>query len=918
MSAPEWKLVKEILGDALELPPGDREIFLKEACKGDLALRAEVDSLLASASGDGPSFLESPAVQTFDRIAPEIGTSIGGYFLRGVIGEGGMGRVFEATQEHPHRTVALKVLRPGFINEDAERRFQWEIQALGKLSHAGIATVHDAGIESAEGGRGISWFAMEKVEGKPLLEAADHLGIDRNGRIRLLIRVADAISHAHQRGVLHRDLKPDNILVDSEGQPHVLDFGIARGLHPADSSLTEAGEIVGTIAYMSPEQVLGEPDRVDARSDVYALGVLLFRLLTGAAPLEFLGLSLPKVALRLSEEDPAPASRFDRSLRGDIDTVLAKALERDVNRRYASVDAFASDLRRILDNEPISARPPTAWYQVVKLAGRHRGLFTGLSVALGALILAAVGTSIGLVRSQRAEKAAVIERDRAQDANGFLERLLESANPELGSQGLRVVDLLRQASVELGVTQETLEGGEIAPAAADLDVAVRARLHGTLGATYLRLGVHDFAQAHLKEAHRAFHQFDGLASDGAIEVAALLAELMLEQGDMERASDFRAEVESGAEQRGESASSWVKMRPLEIEYEFYSAQFDRENKLAAARRVYEGWAELESPGDDRVEVARSTLANALMEMGETDAADQLLVEGIAAMKAHSGDEHPRLMSQQLSRAQLAITRTEWQRALEIVERLMPRAIFVWGPNHGNTLIAQSTYASALSGLDRNDEAIEVMEEVLASAVRAFGDGHERTFVARNNLSVALMYQERFERAEQILRQSLVSLDGEREPVRVLQCEMSLAAALENLDRLEESLEMYEAAYSRLTELAGEAHPQTLITRNNMAMLFIKLGRAPEAVEICKEVLALSNEHDPDSRINAFPFRSNLGRAMLAAEDFVGAETALLEVERALGEDEEATLREISRVRELLVELYKAWGKPEKAASWNDE
>ena len=181
-----------------------------------------------------------------------------------------------------------------------------------------------------------------------------------------------------------------------------------------------------------------------------------------------------------------------------------------------------------------------------------------------------------------------------------------------------------------------------------------------------------------------------------------------------------------------------------------------------------------------------------------------------------------------------------------------------------------------------------------------------------------MYQERFERAEQILRQSLVSLDGEREPVRVLQCEMSLAAALENLDRLEESLEMYEAAYSRLTELAGEAHPQTLITRNNMAMLFIKLGRAPEAVEICKEVLALSNEHDPDSRINAFPFRSNLGRAMLAAEDFVGAETALLEVERALGEDEEATLREISRVRELLVELYKAWGKPDKAASWNDE
>ncbi|QDV08383.1 Serine/threonine-protein kinase PknB [Planctomycetes bacterium Poly30] len=919
MTESDWARVKELFGDALELPAAERAAFLDGACAGDLALRAEVESLLGEVTDDQKGFLETPAAAIFDAPAPEVGATIGGYELRGVIGEGGMGRVFEATQEYPHRTVALKVLRPGYFSAGAERRFQWEVEALGRLNHAGIAAVHDAGVERTADGHSVSWFAMEKIEGRPLLVAADELGLDRDGRIRLLLRVADAVAHAHQRGVIHRDLKPDNILVDASGQPHVLDFGIARALDPVETSLTSAGEIVGTIAYMSPEQVLGEPDRVDARSDVYALGVLLFRLLTGHAPLELSGLSLPKVALRLSREDAARLSRFDRSLRGDIETVLAKALERDADRRYASVDAFASDLRRFLDREPISARPPTAWYQASKFAERHRGLVAGFGLGLVGLVLAVVGTSVGLVRSQRAERAAVIERDRARDANQFLERVLASADPELGSRGVRVVDLLHQASLELGVTERVRSGQstdvEMPAGSARLDLEVLAGLHGTIGETYLRLGVLDYARAHLAEARRAFLESDGPGSEGAIESAASLAELWLQMEDIDRAEAFRREVGESVEAFGAEAPPWMQMRPLELDVLFYDATSDRENALAAARRCFEGWLRFLSPGEDSVEVARSRLANALMESGEYPAADELLREGIAAMKALDGDDHPRLLTQELTRAQIANTRTEWGKALEIVERLMPRALFVWGSDHADTLVIKATYASALSGLDRHAEAIDVLEDVLATSLRVFGDGHENTFVARNNLSVALMYEKRFERAEEILRESLESLDGERDPVRVLLCEISLAAALENLGRLEESLATYESAKSGLMELAGEGHPQTHVTLNNMAMLFIKLGRGEEAVETARRVLALSEEHQPGSRVNVFPFRSNLGRALQAAGDFEGAEEVLLEVERRLGEDGAATPTEIARVRELLVDLYVAWEKPEKAEAW---
>ncbi len=919
---PEWSRVKAIFGDALDLPPGERRSFLEEACKGEPALRAEVESLLVEATQDQGGFLSQPAAAQAFVPAPEVGATIGGYQLRSIIGEGGMGRVFEATQEHPHRTVALKVLRPGLLSSEAERRFHWEVEALGRLSHAGIAAVHDAGVEVDQGGQAVSWFAMEKVEGEPFLKAADEQGLDREGRLRLFLRVADAVAHAHQRGVIHRDLKPDNILVDTSAQPHVLDFGIARAVDPVATAVTTEGEIIGTIAYMSPEQVLGEPTAIDARSDVYALGVLLFRLLTGRPPLELSGLSLPKVALRLSEEDAAPASRFDRSLRGDLETVLAKALERDVQRRYTSVEAFASDVRRVLDSEPISARPPTVIYQARKFAQRNRGLVIGLTLALAALVAAVIGTSVGLVRSQRSERAAVLERDRTRDANRFLRRVLESANPEIDGSGVRVIDLLRQGSLELGVTEQVRAGDASAlvrpKALARLDPSVVAGLHQTIGTTYLRLGSLDYARAHLTEAHRSFVESDGDASDGAISTAASLAEVALAAGAAEEAEGHRSAVQRAVDERGPDAPPWAQMRPLELHVLFADAAGRIDEKLVSTRRVFEGWLGFSAPGEDNVEVARSRLANALVHDGQLREADELLQEGIRVMRALEGDAHPRLLTQRLTRAQIANTQGEWARALAIIEELMPQALFRWGPDHADTLVIQSSYATALRGVERTAEAIEVMEDVLATSLRVFGDDHQNTFVARNNLSVELMYAKRYGRAEEILRQSLASFDGERgaqDPVGVLQCKMSLAAALDHLERYGEALGMFESAIGQLEELAGAAHPQTLITKNNLAMLLVKMGRAEEAVAISRAVLAAGEEHQPDSRTNVFPFRSNFARALQAHGDFALAEVELLAVQRQLSEDEAAMPRETSRVRELLHELYTAWGKPEQAAQW---
>ena len=424
--------IDSIFGAAVEITSDEeRDLLLQEACGSNVELRDRVERLLRAHAAAG-GFLPEQGDRTVDAslTSERPGNQIGPYKLRERLGEGGMGVVWAAEQSTPiRRKVALKVIKPGMDTDAVVARFEAERQALALMEHPNIARVFDAG--TTEHGR--PYFVMELIRGVPITQYCDENRLTVHQRLALFVEVCKAVQHAHQKGIIHRDVKPSNVLVtlhDGAPVPKVIDFGIAKALSQRlteKTIYTRVHQAIGTLAYMSPEAAELSGLDMDTRADVYGLGVLLYELLTGTTPFDKKRLeeaALHEACRIIREEEPPRASTrlttlgetatalssqrntdprdLAQLVHGDLDWILVKALEKDRTRRYESASAFAADVRRYLNNEPIEARPPSTWYRLRKYSRRHRSLVAGVSAMLGILIVSSVVAISGWIVAQRA------------------------------------------------------------------------------------------------------------------------------------------------------------------------------------------------------------------------------------------------------------------------------------------------------------------------------------------------------------------------------------------------------------------------------------------------------------------------------------------------------------------------------------
>ena len=416
----------ELLKRAIEIEAGGRTAFVEKQCNGDMLLRERVLALLR-ALDHSKDFLEAPPINELTngkRAMPAaVPAEIAGYRIVRIIGEGGMARVYEAVQQRPHRRVALKVMNHGITQPSAVQRFLFETEVLARLRHPGIAQIYDAGSFDDGTGIAIPYFALEYIpDARPITAYADEHHLSIRERLQLAAQLCDAVQHGHQNGVIHRDLKPGNVLVDQAGQIKVIDFGIARSTDPELAWITkhtDVSHLVGTLNYMSPEQCAGAID-LDVRADVYSLGVILYELLCGRLPHDLTRVPIPEALRAVQRDTPPRPGSIKPALRGDLDAIILKAIEKDPERRYRTAAALAADLQRHLHHETIEARPPTLFYQTRMFARRHRALVFGaaavmLSLLVGIVVATrfAIAASNELVLREKAEKDAIEQRDAA-------------------------------------------------------------------------------------------------------------------------------------------------------------------------------------------------------------------------------------------------------------------------------------------------------------------------------------------------------------------------------------------------------------------------------------------------------------------------------------------------------------------------
>jgi serine/threonine protein kinase/tetratricopeptide (TPR) repeat protein len=885
--------VKSIFLRAIEdCTPSEWGAYLDQACGDNAELRRRVHVLLeahqtADSLIDTPEPATTPGAGASD--PDQSGTGIGPYKLIEEIGEGGMGTVYMAQQTEPvKRLVALKLIKPGMDSRQVVARFEAERQALALMDHPNIARVFDAG--TTETGR--PFFVMELVKGVPLTKYCDEHRLTPKERLELFIPVCLAIQHAHQKGIIHRDIKPSNVLValyDGKPVPKVIDFGVAKATVQrltAQTLVTGLGALVGTLEYMSPEQAELNQLDIDTRSDIYSLGVLLYELLTGTTPLDRKRLKQAamlevlriireeepqKPSTRLSTTEELPSVAANRGLeprklsglvRGELDWIVMKALEKDRKRRYETANGFAQDIQRYLADEPVQACPPSAWYGLRKFARRNKGPLLAAALVLLAMVGGIVGTTWGMMRALAAKQAeakrALGERQAKQQALDEKAKALAAAEAEEQAKN-RALDREAETKAVLDFVENKVfaaarpkdeEGGQ----GYDVKLAdavkaalpfveksfsgqplIEARLRMTLGASFLFLGDAETAIAQYDAARKLYTNHLGPDHPATLWSMSNLANSYFRVGRTQEALKLREET---------LQLQKAKLGP-DYPYTLWSMNNLAES-YAAAGRSLEALELLEQTrqlmkaklGPDHPDTLRSmnNLAESYAAAGRTQEAIKLHKETLQLWRAKLGPDHPETLSSMTGLANAYAATGRNPEALKLREETLQLQKAKLGPDHPDTLMSMDNLASSYIAAGRTQEAVKLHEETLRLQKAKLGPDHPHTLLSMNNL----------------------------------------ASAYRDADRTQEAIKLFEAALRLQKANLGPNHPHTLGTMNNLVNCYLAVGEGAKALPIVQDTLALRERRakaEPGNRLEQSFLawtHGQMGQVEQARLDYAGA------------------------------------------------
>jgi eukaryotic-like serine/threonine-protein kinase len=994
---------------AVERGPDEWPAFLDVACGSDADLRARVDQLLHAHQTMGSVHLGGVVDPVAAGALPRgesTGTLIGPYKLLQQIGEGGMGTVYMAEQAHPvQRKVALKLIKVGMDSRQVLARFEAERQALALMDHPNIAKVLDAG--TSENGR--PYFVMELVKGVPITGYCDEHHLTPRERLELFVPICQAVQHAHQKGIIHRDMKPSNVMVciyDGRPVPKVIDFGVAKATGPklTERTLyTEFGAIVGTFEYMSPEQSVLDQLDVDTRSDIYSLGVLLYELLTGTTPLERKRMKqvaiLELLRLIREEEAPRPSARLRTTkellsiaanratepkrlsglLRGELDWIVMKALDKDRARRYETASAFAADVERYLKDEAVAACPPSFWYRLRKFARRNRGAVLAATAVLVTLVAGMVGTGWGLVQAWRQTAAADKSRDEeaAQRKHAQEQRnraAAEAATARAVSDFLQT-DLLGTDSV--GNRPLVGQGAQRDPnitvvklldrAAKAIDgkfagqPLTEAAIRLTMGDTYRALGRYAEAQPHLERSVQLRTVHLGTDHPDTLLCKNALAGLYGDLEKLDRAEPLLKEIIAGSTARlGPDHISTLTYKDNLATFYLGKGRFDRAEPLfkevLAAEVIQLG------PQHGGTLITKSNLADLYQQQGKYELAEPIVKAVLEIRSAQLGADHLDTLNSKNNLASLYWVQKKYDEAEPLYLEVVAGFIAQLGADHPDTLQAKNNLATVYRGQRKNDLAEPLLREVLEVRLIKLGADHRETLSSKLNLAMLYQSQGKYGPAEALDKEALVgytALFGPEHP-QTLTSKHNLAFLYEVQHKYDQAEPLFREAIAGLRKKLGIAHPNTQTSIRHLIVCLEQMDQPAQAESLLRELadfwrenagassplyaerllalgsnlvlqekgtaaeavlrpsLAISQQKQADAW-TTFYAQSLLGGALLLEKKHAEAEPLLLVGYQGM-KLREAKIPVLNKIRlvealERLAQLYEATGQKDKAKEW---